>query len=109
MGPIEMPIVNQFATAADFWLGMVEPDYQAHQADLQSLRAALHVAFHCSNVCWAFHTHRRKSCWLYLRKCEDPRSRARALVKQTFARCFRRDQCTFFRSAFEVSATRQRI
>lgn len=58
MGQIAMPIVNQFVTAADFWSGMVEPDYHAHKADVASLRAALHVAislFHMSD--WVFHTH----------------------------------------------------
>src|SRR3954451_968542 len=53
-----MSITNQFVTAADFWSGMVEPDYRAHRAEIESLRAALHVAislFHMSD--WVFHTH----------------------------------------------------
>ena len=53
-----MTITSQFATAGDFWSGMVLPDYQEHLRDLASLRAALHAAislFHMSD--WVFHTH----------------------------------------------------
>jgi hypothetical protein len=52
------PIVSQFKVAADFWSGMVEPDYQAQASDPSDLRAALHSAislFHMSD--WVFHTH----------------------------------------------------
>jgi hypothetical protein len=40
-----MPTTSQFVTAADFWSGMVEPDYQEHTNDIASLRAALHSDF----------------------------------------------------------------
>jgi hypothetical protein len=53
-----MTVTNQFVTAGDFWTGMLEPDYQEHLRNPESLRAALHAAislFHMSD--WVFHTH----------------------------------------------------
>jgi hypothetical protein len=32
------PIVSQFKVAADFWSGMVEPDYQAQASDPSDLQ-----------------------------------------------------------------------
>jgi hypothetical protein len=55
-----MTITKQFVSAADFWWGMVEPDYLAQPRDVADLRAALHSAislFHMSD--WVFHTHER--------------------------------------------------
>ena len=56
-----MAIVKQFVTAADFWSGMVEQNYQDQKRDPADLRAALHCAislFHMSD--WVFHTHERQ-------------------------------------------------
>lgn len=53
-----MQIVTQFKTAADFWSGMVEPDYQAYTAAPGDLRLALHLAnalFHMAD--WVFHSY----------------------------------------------------
>jgi hypothetical protein len=50
---------TEFATAADFWEGMVEPDFAECQRDRASLRAALHAAsslFHMHD--WVYHTHK---------------------------------------------------
>lgn len=58
-----MGIVKQFVVAGNFWVGMVEPDYQEHINDPSDRRAALHAAislFHMSD--WVFHTHDAKVC-----------------------------------------------
>lgn len=54
-----MVIVKQFNTAADFWLGMVVPDYNDYLAEETNLRRALHASisiFHMSD--WVFHSHK---------------------------------------------------
>jgi hypothetical protein len=39
-----MARIREFRTPADFWLGMVEPDFADCQANKADLRAALHTA-----------------------------------------------------------------
>jgi hypothetical protein len=50
--------VEKFQSANDFWVGMVEPDFQESQNNQGDLRAALHAAislFHMSD--WVFEQH----------------------------------------------------
>lgn len=54
-----MPVVvTEFRTAADFWAGMVEPDYQDCCDKPADLRAAFHAAislFHMHDWVWKTH------------------------------------------------------
>jgi hypothetical protein len=53
-----MVLIREFRTAAEFWAGMVEPDYQAALANPADLRAAFHAAislFHLHD--WVWHSH----------------------------------------------------
>jgi len=53
-------VVKEFRTAADFWKGMVEPDYQDALADPADLRAALHAAISLFHLCdWVWHSHEK--------------------------------------------------
>ncbi len=50
-----MSVVKEFRTAADFWSGMVEPDYRDCLNDPADLRAAFHAAislFHMHDWVW---------------------------------------------------------
>ena len=58
-----MQTVEKFQSANDFWIGMVEPDYQESHKNQGDLRAALHSAislFHMSD--WVFEEHRNMIC-----------------------------------------------
>ena len=58
-----MQTVQKFQSANDFWVGMVEPDYQESQNNQGDLRAALHAAislFHMSD--WVFEEYKSKIC-----------------------------------------------
>lgn len=58
-----MQTVQIFKSANDFWVGMVEPDYQESQNNQGDLRAALHAAislFHMSD--WVFEQHKSNVC-----------------------------------------------
>lgn len=53
-----MAVVKEFRTAADYWSGMVEPDYQDCLRDPADLRAAFHAAislFHMHDWVWTTH------------------------------------------------------
>jgi len=53
-----MARIREFRTPADFWLGMVEPDFADCQANKADLRAALHAAislFHMHDWVWKTH------------------------------------------------------
>ena len=55
--------VEKFQSANDFWVGMVEPDFQESQNNQGDLRAALHAAislFHMSD--WVFEQHKSNVC-----------------------------------------------
>lgn len=53
-----MAAMKEFRTAADFWSGMVEPDYQDCLNNPADLRAAFHAAislFHMHDCVWKIH------------------------------------------------------
>ena len=54
-----MGLAKQFATASDFWAGMVEPDYREFESNQADLRAAFHAAislFHMHDWVWRTHS-----------------------------------------------------
>src|SRR5258708_16629232 len=53
-----MALMREFRTPADFWSGMVEPDFADCQANKADLRAAFHAAtslFHMHDWIWKTH------------------------------------------------------
>ena len=53
-----MALMKQFKTPADFWSGMVEPDFADCEANKADLRAAFHAAislFHMHDWVWITH------------------------------------------------------
>ena len=53
-----MPVVKEFRTAAEFWSGMVEPDYLDCLSKPDDLRAVFHAAvslFHMHDWVWKTH------------------------------------------------------
>jgi hypothetical protein len=53
-----MTVVREFRTPSDYWLGMVEPDYQECIDNPADLRAAFHAAislFHMHDWVWRTH------------------------------------------------------
>jgi len=57
-GRPKMAILKQFRTPADFWTGMVEPDYRDARSNPADLRAAFRAAislFHMHDWVWCTH------------------------------------------------------
>jgi hypothetical protein len=63
-----MALMREFRTPADFWSGMVEPDFADCQANKADLRAAFHAAislFHMHDWIWKMHGDAVKALFTY--------------------------------------------
>jgi hypothetical protein len=75
-------VLTEFRTAADFWAGMIEPDYQDCLNDPANLRAAFHAAislFHMHDWVWTTHEARVRAAFMNV---HNATSFANALEKQ---------------------------
>jgi hypothetical protein len=87
-----MPVViTEFRTAADFWAGMVEPDYQNCLDNPADLRVAFHAAmslFHMHDWVWTTHEAAVRASFAFIDKngatvkVHDKGSFANALEQQ---------------------------
>jgi hypothetical protein len=63
-----MALLKEFRTPADFWFGMVEPDFADCEANKADLRAAFHAAislFHMHDWVWKTHRDAIKAIFTY--------------------------------------------